>query len=1052
MTTSLHPTLAFVTAIATSLCLLCLGCTDPQVIPAAALNGPITLKVARGDVCLDIRKVTSEGLLEFDTRPCAQSLTGKVKERGAIGLVPNTQIDRLSVVALNLGEPNLLDVNPKIPGITSITVGRGPVDVAVSPDGQVAYVANQIDGTLSVVDLWAMKAISETVDLGGTPKSVSVLSNGQVLTALSNPSALHIHPGYTCEKPGTLPVDFTTYVPDGDCKPNQTKDADGNDVVPKVFPLQGKIKRILADPTRSRAYVLYAGQPSVSVLALPGSSEACGNGATVLPCEVKRIPLRPSCSDGLDNDGDGLSDQDDPQCFGPLDSEAPDQEEVVGRRIASACTDGQNNDGDNKLVDGMMDGLMDTLVDAQDPGCLDASGQNERREVDPESLARLPECNNGRDDDGDGLSDDQDPECYGVWGATERAVATDSVLDLGIDELGKFLYAIESSERQALIIDLDRDRLLDAAALAQPADDFAPRLGVSLGRISTPTAIAGRVLRRLQRDPDPLYAGRHGIVRYDFGAHVSADSGIVYFVQTATVFCEVWEFGGDGLLSNEAFYTDPAALAASQESKCLELPAFETLRDQGAPDSCQRALRCQSCIEDDAKGGDFMRCQTECEGEDEAALPELVAACRLPKRLVSDGLIRQVVNPKFDIADRDVDSATQLGRATCDQPTELLGAMQDYLQSNPGAAQGLDCGSPLMPQPISPLVPTRGRTESFDALPRVDLLEERELTLGFDPESGQVESTVTLSTRDYRIRDEEVVVVYEGVLPGSRREDGLVKEGGAFEIGALDPCATDIRVGDRLTILTPPGTDTGGVPTECKAFQPPENLDEQAKLRYLTYRIVSVAPEELGLEPITKVDKDGVVINLEEGGPFATALPLPACFPRGLTYSVRPHQEWLVYGDQSGIASATRLGLEGCVPRKGSDSPRATSRVKTGQTYNGPLFDLYLYPGPPPLPEATERPIQPVQDQRFAFRLDRNFLSAADPTGLGLSVLSIRPSNIGVETLFLYDRSEVENFDESGTTPPPLPRTQALLWTLDVSDNVLYLRNVTTGGDLVTLR
>ncbi|MFQ5976198.1 MAG: carboxypeptidase-like regulatory domain-containing protein [Candidatus Hydrothermarchaeales archaeon] len=105
------------------------------------------------------------------------------------------------------------------------------------------------------------------------------------------------------------------------------------------------------------------------------------------------------CDDGVDNDGDGLVDCDDPDCCPPCSSEI--------------CNDDVDNDGDG-------------LVDCQDPDCppcppvvvedctngIDDDGDGLVDCNDPDCPPCPPEdCNNGIDDDGDGLVDCQDPDC-----------------------------------------------------------------------------------------------------------------------------------------------------------------------------------------------------------------------------------------------------------------------------------------------------------------------------------------------------------------------------------------------------------------------------------------------------------------------------------------------------------------------------------------------------------------------------------------------------------------------------------------------------------------
>jgi len=93
------------------------------------------------------------------------------------------------------------------------------------------------------------------------------------------------------------------------------------------------------------------------------------------------------CSDGIDNDGDGLIDTADPGCPVNGDSESPDPD-------LPACSDGVDNDSD---------GLIDF---PDDPGC-------DGRDDDDERNQRLPACRDGIDNDGDGRIDyPNDPGCF----------------------------------------------------------------------------------------------------------------------------------------------------------------------------------------------------------------------------------------------------------------------------------------------------------------------------------------------------------------------------------------------------------------------------------------------------------------------------------------------------------------------------------------------------------------------------------------------------------------------------------------------------------------
>jgi hypothetical protein len=99
------------------------------------------------------------------------------------------------------------------------------------------------------------------------------------------------------------------------------------------------------------------------------------------------------CSDGIDNDDDGLTDSADPGCWGPGDRTE---------------TDASGPECDNGFDDADGDGL----VDASDPGC---TGPTDNSEADGP-------CDDGVDNDGDGLIDyPADPDCTSYAGPTEVA-------------------------------------------------------------------------------------------------------------------------------------------------------------------------------------------------------------------------------------------------------------------------------------------------------------------------------------------------------------------------------------------------------------------------------------------------------------------------------------------------------------------------------------------------------------------------------------------------------------------------------------------------------
>ncbi|NNL68007.1 MAG: hypothetical protein HKP30_17295 [Myxococcales bacterium] len=130
----------------------------------------------------------------------------------------------------------------------------------------------------------------------------------------------------------------------------------------------------------------------------------------------------PQCQDGVDNDGDGLVDLADPGCAGVLSpSESPE------------CNDGADNDGD-------------LLADfPADPGCANAA-----------SVSEMPDCDDGADNDGDGAVDAADIGCQSPAGASESPECSDGVNnDPGADDFIDFDGGASAGVPPALQTDPD---------------------------------------------------------------------------------------------------------------------------------------------------------------------------------------------------------------------------------------------------------------------------------------------------------------------------------------------------------------------------------------------------------------------------------------------------------------------------------------------------------------------------------------------------------------------------------------------------------------------
>lgn len=147
------------------------------------------------------------------------------------------------------------------------------------------------------------------------------------------------------------------------------------------------------------------------------------------------------CSDGLDNDNDGLVDCKDPDCMAVT---------ICWENTLLACNDLYDND-------------QDGLIDCYDPDCWQFSRCQEKEEL----------CSDGKDNDGDGLVDCADPGCSASAHCFENSPITcsdgldndnDGLIDCQEASCRRFIVCSEYSASACSDgIDNDFDGLVDCA-------------------------------------------------------------------------------------------------------------------------------------------------------------------------------------------------------------------------------------------------------------------------------------------------------------------------------------------------------------------------------------------------------------------------------------------------------------------------------------------------------------------------------------------------------------------------------------------------------------
>ena len=164
------------------------------------------------------------------------------------------------------------------------------------------------------------------------------------------------------------------------------------------------------DTNGTQAAAPYGARDALDVFALDAGGNQLSKASTAASESRAQAPP-PQCSDREDNDGDGVIDAQDPGCLsGPGGAYNPNDDDETDQPGTTECSDIVDNDGDG-------------VADAADPGCLSGPGGAYNPADDDERDAGTrggggggggggdPECSDGRDNDGDGVADRNDPGC-----------------------------------------------------------------------------------------------------------------------------------------------------------------------------------------------------------------------------------------------------------------------------------------------------------------------------------------------------------------------------------------------------------------------------------------------------------------------------------------------------------------------------------------------------------------------------------------------------------------------------------------------------------------
>ncbi|MCA9538637.1 MAG: hypothetical protein KC620_07095, partial [Myxococcales bacterium] len=489
----------------------------------------------------------------------ARGRSGQV--RAYVGSNLRGEVAVLDVVAGEAGESGtagkrILDVDPTVPGVTGVYIDDLIADVEAHPDGRFVFTLNSTSGTISVLlddgnlreaGRFALGAgplfdavVWPPVDRGrplldgarwgfsSAPMTDTIIWLD--LDALERAARAGVESvddavlATVALPPGTHPAALAIQ-PDGhrlvvahaNAPAISIIDLDAPEAAPRVIDISRT--RTCEDGFRVRTPAVEDGRgdladPVTDCLRLSDCADGVDNDGDGLIDEADPdcAERMPTCSDGADNDGDGLIDADDSDCTDPpacaslFAGDAPIAAEACTG--PAACADGVDNDGDglidradpgcasdadNREVDPFdlestpgdpscadgVDNDDDGLIDLEDPGC------NDRDAALRYSDQRRPSCGDGFDNDGDGVLDyPEDSDCYAAAddneGGAQLELGPTRLLIAPVTVGGRlrtFLYALDATG-QIAIVDLDDDtpRVRTPQTLTNAVVDMALRL------------------------------------------------------------------------------------------------------------------------------------------------------------------------------------------------------------------------------------------------------------------------------------------------------------------------------------------------------------------------------------------------------------------------------------------------------------------------------------------------------------------------------------------------------------------------------------------------
>ncbi len=487
------------------------GCDDENESTLPAFDMPSSLHLVKQ--CVLNGELVAVSDCEAQNVELRQALFAANAGDGTLAYVPFDGDEDFDVV----------DITRSVPGVTSIPVGERPQAMASDDKGVLIVTTSSINNDLSVVSAYELREVAYMTLDKPARRVTYQAKDGAYYVYFLDGTVRKLTLTYDC---GAGENVFKTT-----CK--LTKDQ-LKFVWEDVITLDGQVFSYVADPNGNLGYVSFADRRYISVIAYNADGDADNVCSGKYPCEVDKIGTGYSCSDGIDNNGDGLVDSADPSCFYPWSVEGYSdgvENSLFGAGFVgkTECSDQIDNDGDG-------------MVDLLDYGCVSWDDASEEDGYQPITYGSCKEgrdnemclwptdepmsnadqvrttgmCNDGIDNDGDTLVDTADSGCYGAFGFTETDYYAAGRGEIGIDPLGRWLYVVNPVDSEILVVDLAKRSTVDLSG-------HFPRtrsVGIPVNRV--PMDVVGDIISY-----NAYNKNNHKVVVEDAVAYYTTSSGLL---------------------------------------------------------------------------------------------------------------------------------------------------------------------------------------------------------------------------------------------------------------------------------------------------------------------------------------------------------------------------------------------------------------------------------------------------------------------------------------------------------------------------------------------